>query len=75
MEFVFVETATSCPQNYHTKLQWRAVAGCYQCCEIRTVSPRTRNSLQIAESTFRLSIKSIKSPPRKWSEIFCTRRI
>jgi hypothetical protein len=50
MEFVFIDAATLCPENYQRKLQWRAVAGWYQRCEIRTVNPRSKKNLQILQS-------------------------
>jgi hypothetical protein len=48
MEFVFVHTVTLCPENYHRKLRRRDVGGCHKCCEIGTVNPTSRKSLQIS---------------------------
>jgi len=38
MEFVSVDTAKFCPWNFQRKVQWRAVAGFYQRCEIKMFS-------------------------------------
>jgi len=46
MEFVSVDSVTLCKENYHRKLQWRAVAGWYHWREIRADAPRIRMSLQ-----------------------------
>jgi len=46
MEFVSVDTVILCPENYQRKVQWRPVADCCQCCEIRTVNPRCKKNLK-----------------------------
>jgi hypothetical protein len=45
MQSVFVDAATLYKVKYHMKFQWRAVAGCCQCCGIKKVNSR-RDGLQ-----------------------------